>query len=130
MDGSQKDQPLSNVSIAFCGLSCQACPIYLATRQTDRRTQARLRADIVRQCQEQYHLNFTLEDITDCDGCRTAGGRLFSACKSCPIRQCAIKKGLESCAYCSQYACASLEEFFKSDAEARTRLDEARRNLA
>jgi hypothetical protein len=112
--------------VAYCGLTCQTCPIYLATRQESKEEQASMRAEIVKLCKEQYGINYKLEDITDCDGCRTEGGRLFSACKNCPIRKCAREKGLENCAYCAEYACDKLEAFFKTDPTARTRLDAVR----
>jgi hypothetical protein len=66
------------------------------------------------------------EDITDCDGCWTDEGRLFSACKGCAIRKCARRRGLESCAFCDEYVCERLEAFFASEPSARTRLDEMR----
>jgi hypothetical protein len=101
----------------------------LATRQEDKEEQARMRAEIVKLCKEQYGINYKLEDITDCDGCRTEGGRLFSACKNCPIKKCAREKGLENCAYCAEYTCDKLEAFFKTDPTARTRLDEIRSGI-
>jgi len=61
------------------------------------------------------------EDITDCDGCRTEGGRLFSGCKKYQIRKCARQEGFENCAYCS--ACEKLKEFFVTDPNAKARLD-------
>jgi len=114
---------------AYCGLVCQTCPIYLATREENRAEQANMRAEIVRFCKKQYGLQFRLEDITDCDGCHTEGGRLFSACASCPIRSCARQKGLHSCAGCNEYACANLERFFSTEPDARKRLDEVRSQL-
>jgi len=112
--------------VAYCGLACQTCPIYLATRQENKEEQARMRAEIVQLCKEQYGMDYELEDITDCDGCRTEDGRLFSACKNCLIRKCAKQKGLENCAYCTEYACVRLEAFFGTDPTAKIRLDEIR----
>lgn len=114
---------------SYCGLLCRTCPIYLATRQEDKAEQARARAEIARQCREQYGLTYQLEDITDCDGCRAAGGRLFSGCLKCPIRKCAREKGVENCAHCADYACAELNAFFATDPAAKTRLDEIRKTL-
>ena len=111
--------------IAYCGLTCQTCPIYLATRVENKEEQRIMRIGIVQQCREQYGLDFNLIDITDCDGC-TAGGRLFSACKDCPIRTCASEKSLENCAHCAEYACANLYTFLKTEPAAKTRLDKIR----
>ena len=112
--------------IAYCGLTCQACPIYLATRQENKEEQLRMRTEIVRLCKELYGMPYELQDITDCDGCRTEGGRLFSGCTTCVIRNCARKKGLENCAYCPDYACKELRAFFGKDPGAKTRLDQIR----
>jgi hypothetical protein len=70
-----------------------------------------------------------MEDITDCDGCITQGGRLFSACKNCSIRKCTREKKLENCAHCTEYSCGKLEAFFKKEPTARTRLDTVRSSI-
>jgi hypothetical protein len=115
--------------IAYCGLACQTCPIYLATREEDEGAQERMRAEIAQLCREQYGMTYEPQDITDCDGCRTGEGRLFSACRNCGIRNCARQRGLESCAYCDEYICEKLEAFFASEPSARTHLDEIRKML-
>ena len=115
--------------IAYCGLACHTCPIYLATRQTNREEQIRMRIEIVRQCKGHYRRDYTLEEITDCDGCQTEGGRLFSGCSSCRILKCAKEKGLETCAQCSEYACEDLTTLFKMDPTAKTRLDMIRNGM-
>lgn len=115
--------------IAYCGLTCPTCPIYLATRQENKAEQARMRSEIVYLCKEHYGMSYALEDITDCDGCQAEGERLFSACKNCPIRKCAREKELENCAHCSEYACETLEVFFRSDPTAKTHLDAIRNSI-
>ncbi len=111
---------------AYCGLSCRTCPIRLATGIADREEQARRRAEIARLCREEYGLDYAPEDITDCDGCRSDGARLFKACEGCPIRSCARGRRLESCAACPEYACAQLETFFAGEPSARERLEAIR----
>ena len=115
--------------IAYCGLVCQTCPIYLATREENKEEQARRRVEISRLCKEQYGMQYEPEDITDCDGCRTEEGRLFSACQNCAIRKCARQKGLENCAHCTDYVCGKLEAFFATDPTAKTRLDKIRNSV-
>ena len=113
-------------SIAYCGLSCDTCPIHLATLEPDPLLQQEMRISIARQCTEQYRMNLLAEDITDCDGCRANSVRLFSGCTNCLIRPCAISKQVINCAYCREYACDKLEAFFKQDPEAKRRLEEIR----
>jgi hypothetical protein len=115
--------------LAYCGLICQTCPIYLATRQENKEEQARMRSEISQLLRAYYGLNYGPEEITDCDGCRTEGGRLFPACENCFIRKCAKERGLENCADCAEYPCSQLEAFFKSELNAKTRLDEIRRSI-
>jgi hypothetical protein len=112
--------------IAYCGLTCHTCPIYMATREDNPTEQKRMRVEIARQCQEQYRIEYSPVDITDCDGCPTAGGRLFSGCSNCLIRECAMQRGYENCAWCSEYVCDKLEKLFVSEPSARKRLDEIR----
>ena len=114
--------------IAYCGLICHTCPIYLATRLENSEEQVKMRAGIVKLCHEQYGTAFTFDEITDCDGCKTGGERLFSASRRCLIRQCARERKLDNCACCDEYVCSKLEAIFRSDPDARTRLNKIRRN--
>ena len=112
-----------NGMISYCGLDCQTCPIYLATRETDQTKKEKMISKIVSVCNEHYGVNYKYEDINDCDGCKSVSGRIFTWCLTCKIRKCAIEKELENCAYCSEYFCVNLMDLFKSDPCAKTRLD-------
>jgi hypothetical protein len=112
--------------LAYCGLVCHTCLIYLATRQENKDEQKKMRIEIVRVCKEKYNLIFQLEDITDCDGCLTEGIRLFSACATCPIRNCARGKNLANCAYCPNYTCKLLETFFAKEPASKQTLEKIR----
>jgi hypothetical protein len=100
-------------TFSYCGLVCTTCPIYLATREIDKEEQIRKKTEIAKLCKEQYGMKFELSDITDCDGCCTEGGRLFSGCHDCAIRKCTKQKAIENCACCSEYICQKLESFFR-----------------
>jgi len=113
--------------MGYCGLVCETCPIYLATRKENRSEQAMLRVEIARLCREQYGLAYQAEDITDCDGCLGEESQLFPPSRNCAIRSCAKEKGLENCAYCSDYTCEQLETFFTTEPTARERLEKLRR---
>ncbi len=118
--------------IAYCGLNCTTCQIYLATRETDPKKQKKMREDIVIAIKKYLGEEKRVEDITDCDGCKAQSGRLFSNCQKCQIRKCASEKGLENCAYCSEYACEKLSKFFDSEGEqagAKKRLDAIRKSI-
>jgi hypothetical protein len=118
--------------IAYCGLNCVTCQIYVATRETDLKKQRQMREDIVVAIKKYLGEEKRVEDITDCDGCKVQSGRLFSNCQKCLIRKCASEKGLENCAYCGEYACEKLSKFFDSEGEqagAKKRLDAIRKSL-
>jgi len=116
--------------IAYCGLRCDSCPIHLATLEPDQTRQRKMRESIAEQCASLYGMNIRPEDVTDCDGCRTNTGRLFSGCHTCEIRKCAGMKPIENCAYCSDYACGRLTEFFSAAPEARIQLEKIRLSAA
>ena len=120
--------------LAYCGLDCFGCPIRLATQIAEGAGQRQMREDIARQIEQLYGMKCTADDITDCDGCATEGGRLFAACQKCGIRTCARDKGYENCAHCGQYACGQLNEFFSQGGkllhmDARKRLNAIRETL-
>jgi hypothetical protein len=115
--------------LSYCGLVCGTCPIYLLSREQNEEKKRKMRIDIAQQIKEHYGQEFDPEFVTDCDGCKTKGDRLFSGCKSCQIRKCANEKNIENCAYCSEYPCEKLDEFFAKDPEAKERLDKIKNTL-
>ena len=118
-----------NETIGYCGLNCQTCPIYLATREKDKDKKYKMRAEIAQQIKELYDQEYKPDDISDCDGCKTEGGRLFSGCHNCHMRKCASKKRIGNCAYCQDYPCEELEKLFATDKDARMRLDAIKSRL-
>lgn len=112
-------------SLSYCGLQCLTCPIYLATRVENEAERRQMRTKIAAQCRELYGVRFEVEDITDCDGCQ-AGGRLFQGCATCPVRSCAEKKRVETCAECAEYPCTDLQAFLAKEPDAKQRLEQIR----
>jgi hypothetical protein len=114
---------------AYCGLVCNTCPIYLATRESDPKKKRQMRVEIAQKINELYKEKMRAEDVTDCDGCMIEDGRLFSGCHKCEIRKCARGKVIENCAYCDEYPCKQLKKFFDSEPDAKARLDMIRNTL-
>jgi len=112
--------------IAYCGLVCDSCPIHLATLEKNQAKRCTRRELIAIQCSKLYGMKLQLKDITDCDGCRTNTGRLFSGSSKCEIRKCASLKNIRNCAYCHAYACGMLKNLFSQDPGAQDRLEEIR----
>lgn len=118
-----------NEIIAYCGLTCHTCPIYLATREKNVDKQIKMRTEIALECNKLYGTKYKPQDICDCDGCKTKNGRLFESCSRCEIRKCASTKVIENCAYCQVYPCEKLKEVFKLESTAQKRLDEIKNKL-
>jgi hypothetical protein len=112
-----------NEMIAYCGLVCQSCPIYLATRESNDTKKRQMQVEIAQQCNKYYGTEYKPQDITDCDGCKTEGGRLFSGCQTCQIRACAKDRSIDNCGHCAQYACEKLAKLFAMEPQAKERLE-------
>ncbi|QGY46036.1 DUF3795 domain-containing protein [Maribellus comscasis] len=110
------------VMLAYCGLECSTCPIFLATLETDKSKQFEMRKTIAKECMELYNMQLQPEEITDCDGCNSDTGRIFAGCSNCNIKKCAQAKNLKSCACCPDFSCLKLEEMFALDPDAKIRL--------
>jgi len=113
--------------IAYCGLMCSSCQVYLATLEQDEYRKLEMRESIAEQCRIIYGMNLKAGEISDCEGCRTADGRIFSGCVNCGIRKCAANKKIENCAYCTEYACEILKEHFLHDPQSQITLGEIRK---
>lgn len=89
--------------LAFCGLNCGECPVYIATQTGDQALKARLAAEYsVPACR------FEPADM-QCAGCHAAQGANPKMCGACPVRSCGLQKGLAHCGQCPDYPCAPLE---------------------
>jgi hypothetical protein len=110
--------------IAFCGINCAECPTFLATQENNDRK----REKVVERWYKDYHMQIKPEDI-NCDGCLSEKGRLFSHCNVCEIRRCGQEKKINNCAYCNEYPCQKLNNFFIRVPYGKANLDEIRKTL-
>lgn len=106
---------------AYCGLQCRECGAFLATRDDDDRK----REEVAELWSEQYHADIKPEDI-NCEGCKSKGSCHFQYCDICEIRLCARKRKIANCAFCDEYPCGKLEEFFKMAPQSKVCLDALR----
>jgi len=109
--------------IAFCGIICSDCPAYLATQAGDEEALAKQAAEW---SSEEYAL--TADDLL-CDGCIYEDRRAAKFCVECDVRQCALAKGVETCAHCDDFPCDRLEKPWSMSVDAKTTLEEIRRML-
>ena len=110
--------------IAYCGLACHDCGAYLATVADD----AQKRKDVAEQWSKEQNARIGAEEM-DCLGCLTDSERIFTFCRDCEVRTCAIEKMVPNCAYCGSYVCGALEKIFAMAPEGRERLDGIRSTL-
>ena len=109
-------------SIAICGISCNECGAYIATKTDDDEK----RKETAELWTKEYNADIKPEDIY-CDGCVSQSQIHFKHCHVCEIRKCGLEKGVANCALCDDYACEKLQAFFKMVPMAQTKLEAIRR---
>ena len=92
-----KVMKLKNNMIAFCGLNCSKCDAFIATKNNDNT----LREKTAKLWSELNHITILPEQI-NCEGCRMNGKKTVFCDMLCQIRQCAMKKGFETCGDCQE----------------------------
>ena len=104
--------------IAYCGLDCEKCEAYIATKNNDNA----LREKVAKEWSELNGFEITSEMI-NCDGCRVDGVKTPFCDKYCQIRQCALGKALETCGNCSEMEnCQTVGMVISNNAEALNNL--------
>ena len=104
--------------IAFCGLDCERCDAYVAMQNDDQA----LREKTAKLWAELNNVPILPEHIC-CDGCRTDGRKTFFCQTLCQIRQCALQRGVTTCADCPEMdGCPKLATVHAHSQEARNNL--------
>lgn len=83
--------------IACCGLDCETCEARIATMNDD----DALRRKVAKLWSELNGAEITPEMI-NCSGCRIAGVKTPYCDSMCMIRQCAMKRNVETCGSCPE----------------------------
>lgn len=103
-----------NKMIAYCGLDCEKCDAYLATINDDqelRKKTAKLWAKL--------NNAPILPEYINCQGCRADGIKTVFCNSICGIRQCALKKGVDTCGDCSYLErCPTVREILENNPSA------------
>ena len=104
--------------IAYCGLDCETCEARLATIHND----VALRKTVAKKWSEWNQAEIT-PDMINCMGCRVEGVKTPYCDTLCPIRQCAMGKGHETCGNCDQMEeCGKVGAIIGNNADARRNL--------
>lgn len=104
--------------IAYCGLDCEKCNAYIATVNND----DALRKKTAKLWAEMNNAPITAEMI-NCLGCRVDGVKTPFCESMCEIRQCALKKGMPTCADCQKLdECETVGAILNHSEEAKANL--------
>ena len=104
--------------IAVCGLDCEKCDAYIATKNNDQS----LREKTAKLWSELNHASILPEHI-NCEGCRMNGAKTLFCSSLCEIRKCAVVKGIETCGYCPEKdICPKVNSIWQNIPQARENL--------
>ena len=104
--------------IAYCGLDCEICDARIATVTND----WDLRKEVVHKWSELNGVEIKPEMI-NCVGCRVEGVKTPYCESMCPIRICAVKRGVETCGFCEEMeSCDKLGAIINNNHNARENL--------
>ena len=98
------------MDLAYCGLNCKECPVYLASIGKDTAEQIRLADEY-----STVAYKFSKEDMY-CLGCHsdTVSQKM---CGKCEIRICGAKKIYGNCAECTEFPCSTLEKYLDDNSD-------------
>ena len=103
--------------IAYCGLDCEQCEAFIATRNND----DALRVKVAEKWARLANAPIKPEHI-NCTGCQSSGVKTYYCDQLCEIKKCAVIKSVATCADCSDFSCSLIEEFLRNAPQARTTL--------
>jgi len=107
-----------NTFIAYCGLDCERCEARLATVHDDEA----LRRRVAGLWSELNGVRITPEMI-HCVGCRVEGVKTPYCEALCPIRRCAMDRGVETCGGCDEMeTCDKLDGILGNNPDAERNL--------
>ena len=107
-------------TIAYCGLDYESCEARMATMNHD----DALRQKVAREWSALNGVEITPEMI-HCVGCRIDGAKTPYCESLCPIRLCAVSRGLETCGDCGEMdRCEKLGAIVKNNPKALQNLKE------
>lgn len=104
--------------IAYCGLICSECPVYIATQTGNEELKEQLARDYSTDT-----CKFEKNDMT-CTGCHSINGVNEKMCVDCPMRKCGMEKKVSHCAQCNDYPCQYIEDYVPIESDNRKALEE------
>jgi hypothetical protein len=98
--------------LGYCGINCDECTAYKGTVNT--------RIDLLEKAAGDYWNGAYSAQEWVCLGCTPSDQKFLAKyCATCKIRDCAIDRGVQNCAECSDYeSCEMLKQFIAGESEA------------
>lgn len=98
------------MELAYCGLKCGECPVYLASVSKNKAQQIKLAKEYSTDTWK-----FSEEDMY-CLGCHsdTLSEKM---CGACEIRKCGVEKALKNCAGCAEFPCPILGKYLDANSD-------------
>ncbi|MBP5770205.1 MAG: DUF3795 domain-containing protein [Bacteroidaceae bacterium] len=104
--------------IGSCGLDCEKCDAFIATKNDDQL----LRERTAKLWSELNHASILPEHI-NCEGCRMDGVKTLFCSSLCEIRKCAVAKSIETCGDCSESeVCPKVNAIWQNSPQAKDNL--------
>ena len=104
--------------IAYCGLDCETCEARVATINNN----DALRQKVAAEWSALNGVEIT-PTMINCEGCRRTGIKTVFCDSLCPIRQCAMGRGYETCGDCAEMGeCQKVSMVIANNAVARDNL--------
>jgi predicted DNA-binding transcriptional regulator YafY len=114
-----KEDVMTEMMTAQCGLDCSKCPARIAFLEDD----PELRRRTAKEWSEKYNVSVKPEDVF-CSGCRVEGEPKICHCNVCEVRRCGRERGVANCGECSDYStCPTIAGFIQYIPDARATLD-------
>jgi hypothetical protein len=113
-----------NKIIAYCGIVCSDCGAFVATKNNDDTK----RKQVAEEWSKAFGHPMKAEDI-NCTGCTPEKGEKLAYCAVCEVRKCGRDKKVTNCAYCADYVCDTLGNFFQRAPQLKANLDEIRKGI-
>ena len=114
---------MKKYGLAYCGLDCDSCSAFIATKNNDDELRRKTAEEWTRDYSQYFGGRILKAEDMNCCGCRSEAKALFIGCSMCPIRKCAKEKGVRSCAYCRKLdSCEMIKGFFSCHEQAKQNL--------
>ena len=103
------------MELAYCGLNCNECPVYLASISKNTEKQIILAKEYSTDT-----CKFSKDDMF-CLGCHsdTLSDKM---CGGCEIRKCGVERAFKNCAECTEFPCSLLEKQMGDSSDSMNRL--------